>query len=196
MSPVILDESAVEDRLLAWLGDLGYAVARGTDLSPGGAAPERESYAQTVLVGRLRAAMDRLNPVLPEVARDAALRAVLDLGGPSLVADNRAMHRLLVEGVPVSYQQQDGREVGGRAALVDWGRPERNDWLAVNQFTVEERPRPGEPPSRRRPDVVVFLNGLPIAVIELKNPLDTEATIWAAYDQLQTYKREIPSLFR
>jgi type I restriction enzyme R subunit len=194
--PIPLNEASVEAQLLAHLQALGYAVAHGPEIAPGEPGAERADYGQAILVGRLRRAIARLNPHLPENVQADALRQALAAPTPSLVANNRAMHRLLIDGVPVQYPQRDGRAVGAQVRLIDWSRPANNDWLAVNQFTVEERPRPGEPPCRRRADVVLFVNGLPLAVVELKNPLDENATLWTAYAQLQTYKREIPSLFR
>jgi len=196
MSPTLhINEATVEESLLDWLREIGYTTAHGPDLAPGGPAQERDDYSQVILTGRLREAIERLNRGLPRGARADALRQVLATGEGSLLATNRAWHRLLIDGVAVSLRRPDGRTVGERVALIDWDDPARNDWLAVNQFTVEEPARPGEPIRRRRPDVVLFVNGLPLAVVELKNPIDQDATLWTAYDQLQTYKREIPSLF-
>ena len=183
-----LNESIVEDAALEWFGELGYAVGHGPHLAPGEPAAERDSFSEVVLVGRLRAAMARLNPAIPEEAREEALRKVLRVGTPSLFQTNRAFHRMLRDGVPVEYPRPDGSIAGDHVRLVDFAEVRANDWLAVNQFTVIEGQH------NRRPDIVVFVNGLPLGLIELKNAADEDATIWSAYAQLQTYKAEIPSL--
>jgi type I restriction enzyme R subunit len=183
-----LNESIVEDAALEWFGELGYAVGHGPHLAPGEPAAERDSFGEVVLVGRLRAAIRRLNPAIPEGAREEALRKVLRVGTPSLVQTNRAFNRMLRDGVPVEYPRPDGSIAGDHVRLVDFGDVRANDWLAVNQFTVIEGQH------NRRPDIVLFLNGLPLGLIELKNAADEDATIWSAYAQLQTYKAEIASL--
>src|SRR5882724_10906935 len=183
-----LDESIVEDAGLAWLGELGYAVAHAPHLAPGEIAAERNSFADVVLVGRLRDAIARLNPAIPIDAREEALRKVLRHDAPSLVGNNRAFHRMLRDGVPVEYRRDDGSIAGDNVRLIDFDNPEANDWLAVNQFTVIE----GQ--NNRRPDIVVFVNGLPLGIIELKIPEDTDKWFAAAYNQIQTYKQKIPSL--
>lgn len=189
-----LTESVVEEAALAWLAEQGWQVAYGIDASPDGKAPERAANSDVILAARLAAAVDRLNPHIPADARADAIRKVLAVEMPSQVEENRRLHRLIVEGVPVEYRAADGGIRGDRVRLVDFSEPGRgldmNDWLAINQFTVIERGH------TRRPDVVLFLNGLPIAVVELKNPGDENATVTGAYNQLQTYKREIGSLFR
>ena len=183
-----LNESIVEDATLEWFGALGYAVEHGPQLAPGEPAAERDSFSDVVLVGRLREAIRRLNPAIPEEAREEALRKVLRVGTPALVQTNRAFHRMLRDGVPVEYPRPDGSIAGDHLRLVDFDDARANDWLAVNQFTVVGGQH------NRRPDIVVFVNGLPLAVIELKNAADEDATIWSAYAQLQTYKAEIPAL--
>ena len=183
-----LNESIVEDAALEWFGELGYSVGHGPHLAPGESAAERDSFSQVVLVERLRDAIRGVNPAIPEEAREEALRKVLRVGRPSLTQTNRALHRMLRDGVPVEYPRPDGSIAGDHVRLVDFGAVQANDWLAVNQFTVIEGQH------NRRPDIVVFVNGLPLAVIELKNAADEDATIWSAYAQLQTYKAEIPSL--
>ena len=185
-----LNESIVEEAALQWFGELGYTLAHGPDLAPGEPAAERDGFGDVVLVGRLRNAIRRLNPAIPEDAREDALRKVLRVAMPSLVQTNRAFHRLLRDGVPVEYPRPDGSIAGDHVRLVDFDDVPANDWLVVNQFTVIE----GQ--YNRRPDIVVFVNGLPLAVIELKNAADEEATIWGAYAQLQTYKAQIPSLLQ
>ena len=183
-------ESHVEEAALEWLSGLGYAVAHGPDISPDGSKPERVSYDQVLLVTRLRGALERINPHLPAETIDEVLRKVQQTETPSLVEENRRLHRYLVEGVPVEVTREDGSIGGDTAYLIDFTDPDRNDWLAVNQYTVIENR------NNRRPDVVLFVNGLPLAVIELKNPGDESATLDGAFNQLQTYKDQIPSLFR
>ncbi len=184
-----LTESDVEEAALSWYDALGYAVASGPDLAPGEAAAERDSFGDVVLIGRLRDAIDRLNPKIPAEARDEAFRKVLLTDSPSLVANNRKFHHMLRDGVEVEYQRGDGSIAGDRARLIDFDDPANNDWLAVNQFTIVEGQH------NRRPDIVVFVNGLPLGVLELKNAANEGATIWNAFHQLQTYKQQIPSLF-
>ena len=183
-----LNESTVEQAALQWLGELGYAIGHGPEMAPGEAVAERDSFSDVVLVGRLRDAIRRLNPAIPEDAREDALRKVLRVGMPSLTQTNRAFHKMLRDGVPVEYPRADGSIAGDYVRLVDFDNVLSNDWLAVNQFSVVEGQH------TRRPDIVVFVNGLPLGVMELKNAADEEATIWNAYAQLQTYKAEIPSL--
>ena len=142
-----------------------------------------------VLLGRLRNAVERLNPQIPAEAREEAIRKVLHPESPSLVVNNRKFHAMLRDGVEVEYRRRDGSIAGDRVRLIDYDDPDNNDWLVVHQFTVIEAGH------NRRADVVVFINGLPLGVIELKNPGDENATIWNAFTQLQTYKQQIPSLF-
>ena len=182
-------ESIVEEAALAWLDELGYTILHGPDIAPGEPATERETYSDAILRGRLRRALERLNPTLPPAALEEALRKVTYPQAPSLVANNRAFHRMLVNGAPIEYRRPDGRVAGDSVRLIDYDCLSNNDWLAVNQFTVVEGQH------NRRPDIMIFVNGLPLAVIELKNPADEEATIWTAFNQLQTYKLQIPSLF-
>ena len=183
-----LNESIVEDAALTWFAELGYAVGHGPDIAPGEPAAERDSFGEVVLVGRLREAIRRLNQTIPEEAREEALRKVLRVATTSMVQTNRAFHRMLRDGVDVEYPRPDGSIKGDKVRLVDFADASANDWFAVNQFTVIEAQH------NRRPDVVVFVNGLPLALIELKNAADEDATIWSAYAQLQTYKAEVPSL--
>src|SRR5665213_2296694 len=183
-----LNESVVEDAALGWFEALGYAVGHGPHLAPGEPAAERDGFGEVVLVGRLRDAIRRLNPAIPNDAREEAMRKVLRVGTPSLTQTNRAFHKMLRDGVDVEYPRPDGSIAGDHARVIDFGQVSANDWLAVNQFSVIEGQH------NRRPDIVVFINGLPLGLIELKNAADEDATIWSAYAQLQTYKAEIPSL--
>jgi type I restriction enzyme R subunit len=183
------NESTVEEAALSWFAELGYAIAHGPSIAPGEPEAERESFGDVILVKRLRDAIDRLNPDIPAEAREEAFRKILRPDSPSLVGNNRVFHGMLRDGVEVEYRSDDGTIRGDRVWLVDFNNPKENDWLVVNQFVVIE----GQ--NHRRPDIVVFINGLPLGVIELKNAADEDATIWDAWNQLQTYKQEIPSLF-
>lgn len=186
-----ISEDAVEQAMLEWLAGLGWATAHGPDISPPDArtpGPERASYREVVLAGRLRDAIARLNPHVPLGARDDALRRVLSPNVPGLVNANRQLHRWMVDGVPVEFQK-DGETRGDRVRLLNFADVAANDWLAVNQFSVQG------PKQTRRPDVLLFVNGLPLVLFELKNPGDEDADIWAAWNQLQTYQQDIPDLF-
>ena len=182
-------ESVVEDAALGWLESLGWKVTNGPEIAPGELLAEREDYGQVVLSERLRQALARLNPGLPPEALEDAQRKLTRADAPSLIERNHTMHRMLVDGVNVEYRRPDGSIGGAQARVIDFHDPDNNNWLAVNQFTVAEGQH------TRRPDVVLFVNGLPLAVIELKNPADENATIWSAYQQLQTYQVQIPALF-
>ncbi len=184
----VLTESLVEDAALDWFRGLGYNVVSGPDMPPGPLAL-RESYADVVFPSAVRGALARLNPDLPAEALDDAWRRLTRPEGSSLEARNRAFHRMTVDGVTVEYRDGGGAVRGAQAQVFDFDEPANNDWLAVNQFTVVENKQ------ERRPDIVLFVNGLPLAVLELKNPVDENATVWTAWQQLQTYKAELPSLF-
>src|SRR5437667_11869736 len=184
-------ESVVEQAALAWLEAMGYAVLHGPAIAAGEPTGERSdpNYRDVILDRRLRQALVRLNPDLPPEALDDAYRKLIKVGAPSLVERNRAAHRMLVDGVTVEYRRADGSIAGAQARVIDFDVPENNGWLAVNQFTVSEGQH------TRRPDVVLFVNGLALAVIELKNAADENATVWSAFHQLQTYQAQIPALF-
>ncbi|MBF0567181.1 MAG: type I restriction endonuclease subunit R [Nitrospirae bacterium] len=183
-----LNENDLEQLALTWLESLGYSILCGSSIAPGELLAERNNYNEVILRGRLYDALIQLNPAIPAETIDDAFRKITRADSPSLLQGNRSFHRMLVDGVDVEYHA-DGRIVHDKAQLVDFNNPYNNDWLAVNQFTVIEGQH------KRRPDVVLFLNGLPICVIELKNPADENATIWTAFNQLQTYKQQIPALF-
>ena len=189
MSRWKLTESTVEAVALDWLASLGWTVAHGPDIAPDAPTGERTDYGEVVLNDRLRSALGRLNPDLSAETLEDALRRLTRPPGPTREARNRAFHRMLVDGVAVEYVDDDGAVRGAQVRVIDFDLPEANDWLAVNQFTVVENKH------ERRPDIVLFVNGLPLGVIELKNPTDENATIRSAFQQLQTYKAEIPSLF-
>ena len=185
-----LNEAIVEDAALSWFAELGYTVGHGPQIAPGEPGAERATFGDVILTARLQAAIQRLNPKMPHEAQEEAVRKVLRLDTASFLGNNRAFHKMLRDGVEVEYSRPDGSIAGDRVQLVNFVHPDANDWLVVNQLTVIESHH------NRRPDVVVFINGLPLAIIELKNAADPEATIWSAYAQLQTYKAEIPSLLQ
>ncbi len=181
-------ESVVERAALSWLEASGWQVAHGRTIAPDGTAPERADFADPLLPSRLRDALARLNPRVPAEALDDAYRKLRNPEGADLIARNRSFHRMLTDGVQVEYRT-DGGIRGDLVRVIDFDDPDANDWLAVNQFTVIDNNRV------RRPDVVLFVNGLPLVIIELKNAADENATIWTAFAQLETYRTEIPSLF-
>lgn len=185
-----ISEAAIEQVVLDHLTGLGYAIATDAEIGPDGKAPEREAYADVILIQRLTAAIERLNPAIPSEARGDALRKILATEKPSLVEENRRLHKLMVEGVDVEFYSEDGTIRGDKVRLIDFDDLAGNDWLATGQFTVIEGS------INRRPDIVVFVNGLPLGVIELKAPGGENATLAGAHNQLQTYKSQIPSLFR
>ncbi|KWT91775.1 type I restriction endonuclease subunit R [Candidatus Magnetominusculus xianensis] len=184
-------ESDLEQATLEWLEELGYSIAFGPDFAPDGKATERKSYRDVVLADRLRSTISLINPNIPSDAKEEAIKKVVNVAysSPNLLITNQAFHKMLVEGVDVEYRRKDGTIAGDKVYLFDSRKLDNNDWLAVNQYTVIENNH------NRRPDIVIFLNGLPIAVFELKNPADANATIKGAFNQIQTYKSEIPSLF-
>ena len=181
--------SEVEDAALDWLAGCGWSVAHGPDIAPDAPGAERADYGAVVLEGRLRGALERLNPDLPAEALDDAYRKLTRPEGATVEARNRAFHRMVVDGVTVEHRTDDGHIRGAQVRVVDFDTPSGNDWLAVNQVTVVENKH------ERRPDIVLFVNGLPLGLIELKNPANEDATVWTAWQQLQTYKAELPSLF-
>ncbi len=184
-----VSESDVEEAALDWLRASGWEVAYGPDIAPDAPDSERADYGSVVLERRLLDALARLNPALPDSALRGAFRKLTRPDGTTLEARNRTIHRLLVDGVTVEYRAADGALRGAQARVIDFDNPDGNDWLAVNQFTVVENKR------KRRPDVILFVNGLPLGIVEIKNPADEGATIRTAWRQLQTYKAELPSLF-
>ena len=189
MNLYTVNELDIEKTALNWLADMGYSVLYGPNIAlPDAPDAERSRYEEVVLTQRLRDAVARLNPNIPTESQEEAVQKVLSPTSPSLVQNNTIFHLMLVDGIEVEYRESDGTMHGDRVQLLDFDSPENNDWLAVNQFTVVEN-------SERRPDIVLFVNGLPLGVIELKNPTDESATVWSAFRQLQTYKREIPRLF-
>ena len=189
MNKTLLSESIVEQVALAWLASVGWQVAHGPDIAADTPGAQRNDYGDVVLAQRLRDALAAMNPHLPAAALEDAFRKLIRPEGATLEARNRAFHRMLVQGVTVEYQANAGAIRGAQVQVIDFDEPASNDWLAVNQFTVTENQH------TRRPDVVLFVNGLPLGIIELKNPADEDATLWTAWQQLQTYKAELPTLF-
>ncbi len=182
-------ESVVEEAALAWLESIGWRNAHGPDIAPDMAGAERVDFGEVVLAQRLRDSLARLNPALPTDALNEAFRKLTRPEGADVVARNRVVQRLLADGVDVEFRSAGGDIRGAQVAVLDFEDLANNDWLTVNQFSIIENKH------SRRPDVVLFVNGLPLAVLELKNAADEDATIWTAFQQLQTYKAEIPSLF-
>ncbi|RUO76448.1 type I restriction endonuclease subunit R [Pseudidiomarina taiwanensis] len=184
----LVTEDQVELQSIDWFKDLGYQYVCGYDIAVDGETPERTDYRSVVLKDRLLSALTRMNPDIPKSAIETALSQLMNPNIPALMSCNRQVHSWLTKGVKVTYQE--GNEtVGKQLVVIDFENPENNDWLVVNQFTIHGQKQ------NRRPDVLVFLNGLPLSVIELKNAADEHADIWAAYNQLQTYKNDIPDLF-
>ncbi|WP_237045266.1 type I restriction endonuclease subunit R [Aquipseudomonas alcaligenes] len=183
-----MTEDQLEQETLGWLSEQGYTHLYGPDIAHDGDNPERESYRDVILTMRLRMAIARLNPLVPLAAREDALKQVVDLGVPVQLSANRLFHRLLVSGVPVQYQK-DGETRGDFVRLIDWTDVRANEWLAVNQFSIQG------PKHIRRPDIILFVNGLPLVLLELKNPADVNADLVKAFDQIQTYKEQIPDVF-
>jgi len=183
-----ITEDAIEQLALELLEAQGYRYVHGSVIAPDGDSPERSSFEEVLLIGRLEQAIHKLNPHVPPLARKEALRQVRRIASPNLITNNEIFHRLLTEGVNVTFEK-DGQSRGELVWLVDLSHPEQNDFLVVNQFTVLENHQ------HKRPDVVLFVNGLPLVVLELKNPQDEKATLNSAYRQIQTYLDRIPSLF-
>ena len=184
-----ISEAEVEEAALGWFGAIGYQVVLGGNIAPGEPAAERTTYEQVVLESRLREALRRLNPKVAQDGLEEAFRKLTLISTPKLVDANHELHDFLVNGVSVECSREDGDLSYEPVRVIDFDNPAQNDWLVVNQFTISEYGR------TRRPDIVVFVNGLPLAVFELKNATSENATIWSAFQQLQTYKHEVPSFF-
>ncbi len=186
----MITENQLEQLCLDWFREGGYEYANGYDIAHDGEAPEREDYKQVLLTGRLLDALQRINPQIPVATLEEQVVHVLSKPEhPALVRNNRDFQQYLLEGMPVEYADKNDKKQTDHVQLIDFHKPDNNRFLVVNQFTVTGTKM------NRRPDVVVFINGLPIAVIELKNPADEDADVWDACNQLQTYKEEIPDLF-
>ncbi|MGB3968242.1 MAG: type I restriction endonuclease subunit R [Planctomycetota bacterium] len=185
----MITEKELEEHALTWLQDVGWQYAFGPDLAPDGATPERTDYRQVLLQSRLLAALRRLNPDVPGTTLEEVAVRLTHPEHLSLAHDNRAFHTMLLDGVPTEFER-DGRRVSDKVRLIDFARPAANDFLVCNQFTITGTARP------RRPDILAFVNGIPLVDIELKNPADEETDVWEAWRQLQTYKAEISDLYR
>ena len=183
-----ITESAIETFAIELLEKCSYQYIYAPSIAPDGETPERESFEDVLLLERLQAAVGRINPTIPADIREDAVKQIQRLNSPELIANNEAFHRLLTEGIKVTFRK-NGHSRGELVWLVDFKNPENNDFLVANQFTVIENN------VNKRPDVVLFINGLPLVVIELKNPVDENATLKSAFKQLQTYKQAIPGLF-
>lgn len=183
-----ITESQIEEFAIELLEKQGYSYVYGPDIAPDSDNPERKSFADVLLIDRLRAAVKRINPDLPEDVREDAIRQIGRIGSPELISNNETLHRMLTEGIKVNVNK-DGHVRGEIIWLIDFYEPEYNEFVVCNQFTVIENDR------NKRPDIVLFVNGIPLVVIELKNPADENATIKSAYKQLQTYKEAISGLF-
>ncbi len=182
-------ESELEQATLEWFEELNYDIISAPDISPGGDYPEREDYSEVILAGRLKEALQRINPHLSAEAIEDAGRQIMIPQSPSMLMNNKAFQKMITDGIDVSYRQKDGAVRYEKAKIFDWERINHNDWLVANQFTVVENR------VEKRPDVVVFVNGLPLVVMELKSCSEEDVGISEGYNQLQTYKVTIPSLF-
>ena len=183
-------EDIVEHAGIHILKELGWTYFHGTSVAPDGPAPQRQAFSEVILLPRLEAALARLNPHVPEPARNEAIRRLLTSETGSLVEENRRLHKLLTDGIDIEYRAADGRLVSEKVWLIDFADVDANDWVAINQFTVVEGRH------NRRPDLVLFINGLPLGVLELKNAAAENATLVDAFNQLQTYREQVPNLFR
>ena len=184
----MITEDNLERICLDWFRTAGYDYAYGPDIAPDGAMPERRDYHQIVLFDRLLSSLKKINPHIPSETLEEAALTVTKPQSPVLIQSNRGFHKLLIEGIPVEYSANEGKKTD-HVQLIDFQNADNNRFLVVNQFTIKGTRQ------LRRPDIVVFINGLPVAVIELKNPADENADVWGAYNQLRTYKDEIADLF-
>jgi type I restriction enzyme R subunit len=184
----LITEDHLEQQCLEWFKELGYRHVFAPDLDRDGPTPERSDYRKVILTGRLRSALQRLNPGVPASSIESAVLQLANPNVPGLLASNRNFHRWMTQGLPITYMDGN-QQVGIRLKVIGFDNSAANDWLVVNQLAIQGTKH------NRRPDLVVYVNGLPLAVIELKNPADEKAGIWAAFNQLQTYKQDIPDLF-
>jgi type I restriction enzyme R subunit len=185
----VITEDQLEQLCLEWFQSIGYDTICGYDIAPDSDNPERSDYRQVILHGRLLSSLKQINPYIPEATLEQVVLQIATPETPILIINNKAFHRLFLEGVKVEFKDSTGKEKTDYVQLVDFSKVSNNQFLVVNQFTITGSK------GNRRPDVIVFINGLPLAVLELKNPADNNADIWSAYQQLQTYKDEIPDLF-
>ncbi len=184
----LITEEDLENYSIEWFKEIGYQFSHGPDIAPDSKSPERDDFRKVILEDRLRSALKRNNPEVPTKTIDSAVLQLSNPNIPGLLASNRQFHSWMSTGLPISYMQGN-QEVGIRLKVIDFENPQENDWLVVNQLAIHGSK------NNRRPDLVVYINGLPISVIELKNPSDEKTDIWDAFNQLQTYKNNIPDLF-
>jgi type I restriction enzyme R subunit len=182
-------EEELENTVLRWLQEIGYSIENGPALSPGGEAPERDSTEEVIFWGRLERHLGIINPQVEVAAINEALRKLRAFSLPSLIETNRELHRWVSDGIDVQFRSKNGEIKSTNIQLIDFVEQSNNDFMAVNQLTVSHQR------NNRRPDVVLYINGLPFAVLELKNPASDDGDVVKAYHQLQTYKSEIPQLF-
>ena len=183
-----ITEDAIEKFAIELLEKQGYQYIYAPSIAPDSDNPERESFEDVLLLERMRTAVGRINPNIPPAIREDAIKQIIRLNSPELIANNETFHRMLTEGINVEYQVK-GHSRGDQVWLIDFKNPENNEFIVVNQLTVIENN------INKRPDIVLYINGLPLVVIELKNPTDENATVKSAFKQLQTYKQAIPTLF-
>lgn len=186
----IIIESEVEQEALNILENLNYEILSGPIISPDGIFPERDSYSEVILKKRLEDAIDNINPQIPPEGKLEAIKKVYRSQSQSLISNNKDFHEMLINGIDVEFKRSDGSIKGDKVWLIDFNNPENNNFLAVNQFSVIEND------VQRRPDIVIFINGIPLALIELKNPFGQKVTIKEAFNQIETYKYQIPSVFK
>lgn len=183
-----ITENIIEDFSIKLLEYLGYDYVYAPDISPDSEKPERSTYVDILLTKRLENAVRRINPTVVSDSREEAIKEVQRIHSPELLTNNEAFHRMLTEGIKVSHHK-DGAERGDIVWLIDFENPDNNDFVVANQFTIIENG------ANKRPDIILFVNGIPLVVLELKNAADEKATIRSAFNQIQTYKSVIPSLF-
>ncbi len=188
-----ITENTIEEFTIELLERLGYQYIYAPDIAHDGERPERNSYEDVLLTERLQNAIRRINPKVPIDSQEESLKEIQRINSPELLANNEVFHRMLTEGINVSYQK-DGQQRGDLVWLIDFETPENNEFIVANQFTVKDSSPLGAR-GAKRPDIILFVNGIPLVVIELKNPADENATVKSAFKQLQTYKEIIPSLF-
>ncbi len=184
----LINEDQVELQSIEFFKEIGYEYKNGYNIAPEGDNPERDDFRKVILENRLKSALVKINPHIPSQTINNSITQILNPNIPSLLSCNREMHKWMTKGLKVTFMQ-DNEEIGRQLQLIDYENIDNNDWLVVNQFEIQGNQR------LRRPDVLLFINGLPLGVIELKNPADENADIWSAYNQLQTYKDNIPDLF-
>src|SRR5690554_6911671 len=183
-----MTENEIEQLAIGLLQNQDYQYINGVDIAPDSASAERQTFEEVILKERLRTAVRRINPGIPMDAQEDAIKQILRIVSPDVLANNEGFHRLLTEGIPIT-KRVEGQDRGDRVFLIDFENPMHNEFLVVNQFTVVENG------VNKRPDVILFVNGLPLVVMELKNATDEKTTINSGYRQIETYKAMIPSLF-